>query len=197
LFELLNSGIDVNFQNEKSELRKRCRRERSEHAVDTPYSHLMDWQKISTARVIASYISYGDEPNTAELNQAILAAGKKLLLPRMIEQDNEVGLEWVAWNGDPQNLKARGRILEPIGPAHLDLNQIAVVIVPALQVDGNGYRLGQGGGFYDRALAHLEGYTWSIALVFPEEISDQRLPRESHDIPVNYYATYEKIVSLH
>ncbi len=197
MFELLNSGIDVNFQNEKSELRKRYRRERSEHAVDTPYSNLMNWQKISTARVIASYISYGDEPNTAELNQAILAAGKKLLLPRMIEQDDEVGLEWVAWNGDPQNLKARGRILEPIGPADLNLNQIAVVIVPALQVDGDGYRLGQGGGFYDRALAYLDRYTWSIALVFPEEISDQRLPRESHDIPVNYYATYEKIVSLH
>ena len=197
MFELLNSGIDVNFQNEKSELRKRCRRERSEHAVDTPFSYLIDSQEISSARVIASYISYGDEPNTSELNQAILAAGKKLLLPRVIEISGEPGLEWVAWNGDPQNLKARGRILEPIGPAHLDLNQIAVVIVPALQVDGNGYRLGQGGGFYDRALAHLEGYTWSIALVFPEEISDQRLPRESHDIPVNYYATYEKIVSLH
>ena len=195
MFELLNSGIDVNFQNEKSDLRKRYRRERSEHAVDTPYSYLIDSKEISSARVIASYISYGDEPNTVELNQAILTAGKKLLLPRMIEDRGEVGLEWVAWNGDPQNLKARGRILEPIGPADLNLNQIAVVIVPALQVDGDGYRLGQGGGFYDRALAHLAA--WSIALIFPEEISGQPLPRESHDIPVNYYATYEKIVSLH
>jgi 5-formyltetrahydrofolate cyclo-ligase len=185
----------VNFQNEKSELRKRYRRERSDHAVDTPYLHLMDWQKISTARVIASYISYGDEPNTAELNQAILDAGKKLLLPRMVEKGSEVGLEWVAWNGDPQNLKQRGRILEPIGHADSDQNHIAVVIVPALQIDGNGYRLGQGGGFYDRALAHLAA--WSIALIFPEEIADQPLPRESHDIPVNYYATYDKIVSLH
>ena len=195
MFELLNSGIDVNFQNEKSDLRKRYRRERSQHAVNTPYSNLMDWQKISTARVIASYISYGDEPNTAELNQAILDAGKKLLLPRIIEVNGEPGLEWVAWNGDPQLLKERGRILEPIGPADLDLNQISVVIVPALRVDGDGYRLGQGGGFYDRALADLNA--WSIALIFPEEISDQRLPRESHDIPVNYYATYDMIISLH
>ena len=185
----------MNFHNEKSDLRKRYRRERSEHAVDTPYLNLMNWQKISTARVIASYISYGDEPNTAELNQAILDAGKKLLLPRMVEKGGEVGLEWVAWNGDPQNLKARGRILEPTGPADLNLNQIAVVIVPALRVDGEGYRLGQGGGFYDRALAQISA--WTIALIFPEEISDQRLPRESHDIPVNYYATYDVIVSLH
>ena len=194
MFELLNSGIDVNFQNEKSDLRKRYRRERSEHAVDTPYSHLIDSKEILSARVIASYISYGDEPNTAELNQAILAAGKKLLLPRMIEEGDEVGLEWVAWTGDPQNLKDRGKILEPTGPADLDQNHIEVVIVPALRVDSDGYRLGQGGGFYDRALAHLAA--WSIALIFPEEISGQPLPREDHDIPVNAYATYDMVVRL-
>ena len=194
MFELLNSGIDVNFQNEKSDLRKRYRRERSEHAVDTPYSYLVDSQEISSARVIASYISYGDEPNTAELNQAILAAGKKLLLPRMVEVSGEPGLEWVPWNGDQQNLKERGRILEPIGAVYIDLNQIEVVIVPALRVDGNGYRLGQGGGFYDRALADLAA--WTIALIFPEEISGQPLPRESHDIPVNAYATYDMVVRL-
>jgi 5-formyltetrahydrofolate cyclo-ligase len=194
LLELLNTGIDVNFQNEKSDLRKRYRRERSEHSVNTPYSHLIDSKEISLARVIASYISYGDEPNTAELNQAIIAAGKKLLLPRMIEVNGEVGLEWVAWNGDPQNLKAQGRILEPIGPAAIDHNEIDLVIVPALRVDRDGYRLGQGGGFYDRALAQVSA--WTIALIFPEEISGQSLPRESHDIPVNAYATYDMVVRL-
>ena len=194
MFELLNSGIDVNFQNEKSDLRKRYRRERSEYAVNTPYSYLIDSQEISSARVIASYISYGDEPNTLELNQAILTAGKKLLLPRMIEVNSEPGLEWVAWNGETHNLKERGKILEPIGPAGIDHNQIEVVIVPALRVDRDGYRLGQGGGFYDRALAHLAA--WSIALIFPEEISGQPLPREDHDIPVNAYATYDMVVRL-
>jgi len=194
LLELLNTGIDVIFHNEKSDLRKRYRRERSEHAVDTPYSYLIDSQEISSARVIASYISYGDEPNTAELNQAILAAGKKLLLPRISEENGDVSLEWVSWNGDPQQLKERGRILEPIGPAEIDSNQIDVVIVPALRVDGDGYRLGQGGGFYDRALARLTA--WSIALIFPEEIAGQPLPRESHDIPVSAYATYDMVVRL-
>ncbi len=182
------------FHNEKSDLRKRYRRERSEHAVDTPYSYLIDSKEISTAHVIASYISYGDEPNTAELNQAILTAGKKLLLPRVIETSGETGMEWVSWNGDQQYLKERGRILEPIGPAEIDHNQIDVVIVPALRVDGQGYRLGQGGGFYDRALAHITA--WTIALIYPEEISGQPLPRESHDVPVHAYATYDMVVRL-
>jgi 5-formyltetrahydrofolate cyclo-ligase len=192
--ELPNTGIDVNFQNEKSDLRKRYRRERSEHAVNTPYSNLIDSQEISSARVIASYISYGDEPNTFELNKAIIAAGKKLLLPRIIEGNGQPRLEWVPWNGDSQSLKERGRILEPIGPAETDQKQIDVVIVPALRVDRDGYRLGQGGGFYDRALAQISA--WTIALIYPEEISGQSLPRESHDIPVNAYATYDMVVRL-
>lgn len=194
MLELQNMGIDVNFQNEKSDLRKRYRRERSEHAVDTPYSYLINSKEISLARVIASYISYGDEPNTAELNQAILAAGKKLLLPRISQDSGEAGMEWVPWKGDPQNLTKHGNILEPIGPADIDHNHIDVVIVPALRVDHHGYRLGQGGGFYDRALPHLAA--WTIALIFPEEISGQPLPRESHDIPVNAYATYDMVVRL-
>ena len=184
----------MNFQNEKSDLRKRYRRERSEHAVNTPFSNLIDSQEISSARVIASYISYGDEPNTFELNKAIIAAGKKLLLPRIIEGNGEPRLEWVPWNGDSQSLKERGRILEPIGPAETDQKQIDVVIVPALRVDRDGYRLGQGGGFYDRALAQISA--WTIALIYPEEISGQSLPRESHDIPVNAYATYDMVVRL-
>ena len=184
----------MNFQNEKSDLRKRYRRERSEYSVKTPYSFLIDSKEISRARVIASYISYGDEPNTSELNQAILTSGKKLLLPRIVEEQGEPGLEWVSWNGDPHNLKERGRILEPIGPADSDHKQIEVVIVPALRVDGDGYRLGQGGGFYDRALAVLDA--WTIALIFPEEISGQLLPREDHDIPVKAYATYDMVVRL-
>jgi 5-formyltetrahydrofolate cyclo-ligase len=194
LLELLNTGIDVNFQNEKSDLRKRYRRERSEHAVNTPYSHLINSKEISSARVIASYISYGDEPNTFELNNAIIAAGKKLLLPRIIEVNGQPGLEWVPWDGEPQHLAKQGRILEPIGPADTDHNQIEVVIVPALRVDRDGYRLGQGGGFYDRALAQISA--WTIALIFPEEIAGQSLPRESHDIPVKAYATYDMVVRL-
>ncbi len=194
MFELLNSGIDVNFTNEKSDLRLRYRRERSEHSIITPYSLLLETKEISSAQVIASYISYGDEPNTLELNSEIINSGKKLLLPRIIDRNGSPGLEWVQWNGDVAALNARGKILEPVGVAVTDLNQIEVAIVPALRVDRRGYRLGQGGGYYDRALLELNA--WSIALIFPEEISGEDLPTEPHDIPVNAYATYDMVVRI-
>jgi 5-formyltetrahydrofolate cyclo-ligase len=66
------------------------------------------------------------------------------------------------------------------------------VIAPALHIDSQGFRLGQGGGYYDRALSEINA--WTVALIFPEESSEELLPRESHDVAVNAYATYEKIV---
>jgi 5-formyltetrahydrofolate cyclo-ligase len=62
-----------------------------------------------------------------------------------------------------------------------------VVVVPALRIDRSGYRLGQGGGFYDRALVEMK--VWSIGLIHPDEISSEDLPREEFDVPLNAAAT--------
>jgi len=194
LFELLKSGIDVNFAEQKSHLRNQYRQKRKVHRTDVAYTHLMDSPEFKSARVIASYISYGDEPNTIDLNEAILKSGKKLLLPRINSDTDVPSLDWVPWHGDTSQLTSRGKILEPIGDADNETVSIDVVITPALQIDLQGYRLGQGGGYYDRALSRLTA--WKVALIFPEEISTELLPREEHDIPVDAYATDEKIVRI-
>jgi 5-formyltetrahydrofolate cyclo-ligase len=82
--------------------------------------------------------------------------------------------------------------MEPIGEADKRTDLIDVIITPALQIDAQGFRLGQGGGYYDRALSGLSA--WKIALIFPEEFSRESLPQEEHDISVDAYATHEKIV---
>lgn len=192
MLELLKSGIDVNLGEQKSLLRKKYREKRKILRRDLPYTHLIQSPEIRNAEVIASYISYGDEPSTDELNRAILESGKKLLLPRITSDSQEPSLDWVAWNGDPEQLAGRGKILEPVGPRESNLDLIDVVIAPALLIDSQGFRLGQGGGYYDRALSEINA--WKIALIYPEETSEELLPRESHDVAVNAYATYEKIV---
>jgi 5-formyltetrahydrofolate cyclo-ligase len=182
----------VNFAEQKSHLRNRYRQKRKVHRTDVAHTHLMDSPEFQSARVIASYISYGDEPNTIDLNEAILKSGKKLLLPRINSLFDTPSLDWVQWQGDSSQLVSRGKIMEPIGEADKRTELIDVVITPALQIDLQGYRLGQGGGYYDRALSELSA--WKIALIFPEEFSTETLPREEHDISVNAYATHEKIV---
>jgi 5-formyltetrahydrofolate cyclo-ligase len=52
--------------------------------------------------------------------------------------------------------------------------------------------MGQGGGFYDRALPSING--WKIGLVHAGELTSQILPREVHDIPLDAAATPSLIV---
>jgi 5-formyltetrahydrofolate cyclo-ligase len=65
------------------------------------------------------------------------------------------------------------------------------MLVPALAFDVKGYRLGYGGGYYDRYLPYFHGITFGIAFyedVFPE------LPHEPHDMRVSYIVTDEIMI---
>ena len=173
----------MGISEEKSSLRTRYRRERNERYIEHSFDYLATSSEFSQAKVIASYMSYGDEPDTHQLNQALIVAGKILLLPRINGED----IEWVQWSGDAENLQKTKKILEPAGPVFTELGEIEIVVVPALRIDRSGYRLGQGGGYYDRALPKLTA--WSIGLIHPDEISSEDLPREPWDHPLHAAAT--------
>ena len=181
----------MSASSEKADLRNRYRFERRERYLDHSFSHLATSSEFSKASAIASYISYGDEPSTQELNQALLNSGKDLYLPRVKGED----LEWVRWSGASDQLapsKLSKQLLEPIGIALDELSLINLIVVPALRIDRSGYRLGQGGGFYDRALPKLSA--WSIGLIHPDEISSVDLPREEFDVRLNAAATPDLIL---
>ncbi len=173
---------------DKSLLRRQYRTERRDRFMDESWLHILECKELQEAKVIASYYSYGDEPSTSDIHSEILRRGVRLLLPRLLP-DND--LEWVLWDGNENSLAAHGKIQEPHGFGFTPLNQIDVVIVPALRVDRSGNRLGQGGGSYDRALARLN--SWKIALVHHAELSSEALPAEPHDQRVDAAATPDLI----
>jgi 5-formyltetrahydrofolate cyclo-ligase len=173
---------------DKAQIRERYRRERREAFVPAVYSNILATPEVVQARIIASYVSYGYEPSTVELNRALIKLGKTLLLPRV----NKDHIDWVYWDGDDKELVEKKKILEPVGDVISTLPAIDVVIVPALRIDRDGYRLGQGGGYYDRALPMMSG--WKIALAHSGEVTSEILPREPHDIPIDAAATPDLIV---
>ena len=179
------------ISSKKNELRTRYRRERHERYLESSFAFILESPEFSKAATIASYISYGDEPSTFELNTAIIATGKVLVLPRV----SGTNIEWVIWNGDMSHLLESKRILEPIGDPLVDVSSIEVVVVPALRIDRLGYRLGQGGGFYDRALPRFQA--WKIGLIHSDEISGEDLPHEVHDIALDAAATPNLIIRFH
>ena len=173
---------------QKAILRDRARRERSQKFISSNFNVILKAPEIESATTIASYISYEYEPSTVEINEAFLRSGKVVLLPRI----NGDQLEWVRWDGDPAKLLIKKKISEPVGPAVADLTQIQAVVVPALRIDQSGFRLGQGGGYYDRALAHMKA--WKIGLVYAGELSSEVLPHETHDVPLDAAATPSIVV---
>lgn len=169
---------------EKRLLRAELRRAREDNFLADSWIHIIQSPEIQAASIIASYISYRFEPQTQDINNLLIASGKKLLLPRTLPNRD---LEWVEWDGGSSSLKKNGNILEPTGTAFKDEARIEVIIVPALVVDHLGNRMGQGGGSYDRALART--LAWKVALVGAHEITNSKLPIETHDQKVDAAAT--------
>ena len=72
---------------------------------------------------------------------------------------------------------------------------LAAVLVPGRLFDHDGYRLGRGGGHYDRLLPLLRPGTPVIGLTTQARVVE-RLPREAHDVPMTHLATEQGIIPV-
>lgn len=139
----------------------------------------------STARTITSYVSFGSEPPTLEANDALRAAGVRVLVPLVLD---DLDLDWCWYEGaDALADGARGGrgvkgLREATGEAlGVDAIESAeLVVVPALAVGRDGTRMGRGGGSYDRALSRVAPGTPVVALLYDGELLDT-VPAEPHD----------------
>ena len=147
---------------------------------------------VADATCVSVYASRPTEPGTGPLLEALAARGVRVLMPVL---GSGLQRDWAEYAGrDDLRERAPGRPPEPSGPTlgAAALAEADVVIAPALAVDTTGARLGQGGGWYDRALEHIRPGVPVVALVFPEELYDaatRPLPREPHDHLVDAVAT--------
>jgi 5-formyltetrahydrofolate cyclo-ligase len=173
-------------ENTKSNLRNLIRERRKGGKSKFDFSRLISSPEFQVAQVVASYRSYGNEPDTKELNELILGASKTLLLP-VLKPDHS--LEFRSWSGDLTSLKVNGKIEEPIGREFS--GAIDLMVIPALAIDKSGNRLGQGGGSYDRTLDKFKGF--SVALINEDELVDQ-LPTESSDRRVSAALTPTRLI---
>lgn len=79
--------------------------------------------------------------------------------------------------------KSKFNILEPCS-SPIDVGVLDLVIVPALMVDKQGFRLGYGGGYYDRFLTNIAEHCKTICAISSELLIDE-LPKDEFDIPVD------------
>ena len=105
---------------------------------------------------------------------------------------------WGLWEAG-QALVTLGRPpAQPDGEARgaESLKEADLIIIPALAASIDGTRLGQGGGWYDRALMHRSPDTPVVAAIFDDEVMEARIiPAEPHDVPVDAIVTPTRTIT--
>ena len=141
--------------------------------------HLTAAPEVRCAATVAAYVAVGPEPGTAPLLDALVSAGKRVVLPVLLPDGD---LDWAAYAGDQDLAPARFGLLEPVG-TRLGVDAVAtadVVLLPGLAASRRGDRMGRGGGSYDRALGRVPVGTFTCVLLYDDEVGVP-VPVEPHD----------------
>jgi 5-formyltetrahydrofolate cyclo-ligase len=136
--------------------------------------------------VVSGFVPYKSEIDTVPLLSALERAGWQTCLPVVIAAG--APLRFRAWA--PGEALVPGAWDIPVPPDTAPECLPDVLLVPMLAFDRSGYRLGYGGGFYDRTLEKLRRLTKAVAIgvAYSAQMVDQ-VPRGAHDAPLDYVMT--------
>jgi 5-formyltetrahydrofolate cyclo-ligase len=156
------------------------------HAADDIARHGIAFAGKSAPAVVSGFLGIGEEIDPTPLIRRLLDEGYSLCLPVM--EGKGKPLLFRPWQpGDPLAETTWG-IREPLPEA--GAVEPDIILGPLLAFDAEGYRLGYGGGFYDRTLARLRALkpTVSIGIAFDEQRVDA-VPHVDYDERLDWVLT--------
>ena len=136
--------------------------------------------------IISAFHSFGTEISTFELFDKLVAEGWTTALPVVVAKNTPlVFRQWA-----PGDKLVPGRWDIKVPPEMAPEVQPDVLLVPMLAFDRRGYRLGYGGGFYDRTLEKLRALkkVTAIGIAYAGQEIDT-VPRDSHDQLLDWIMT--------
>ena len=154
---------------------------------------LQDTPEFRRAETIMLFLSMEQEVETSTLVLQAWKEGKTVALPRVRWAEREIEPVAIKSLDTSPNPSMQG-LRDPVGGTPISLARIDLVAVPGLAFDRRGYRLGRGKGFYDRFLSKKDFHGLRIALCFQEQVLEDLLPVEPHDMPMNMIVTDQKIL---
>ena len=177
---------------EKKALRKQVRAELAKltaedwkNSDEALFARFLALPQVQKAKTIFGFWGIeGKEPNTKLLIKELIAQGKTICLPRMLPGHL---MELPQYIPERPMIDAGFGIWEPDQDAPLiDKAQVDLVLVPAVTYDKQGYRLGFGGGYYDRWLENYKGDTVGLCR---RVVLQDKVPTEAHDSKVDVLVT--------
>ncbi len=153
--------------------------------------HIMDTAQWQSATSVGLYMPIIGEVDTELLCKNAFESGKTVYFPRC-QQEQSGQMDFIACAGFDDLEKGAYGIYAPrqdLCPKYNSLPDIDVLITPGVCFDTSGYRIGFGGGYYDRFLQKMQHKNiFYLGLAFSWQIIDN-LPHESWDIPLQALAT--------
>ena len=143
--------------------------------------------ECTSARRVLLYCAFGGEPDIAALSA--LLTGAEVCYPAVGGAPGEL----LVVPDTGRFVANRWGIPEPVGGKPLPSDAVIdVAVIPGIAFDRAGYRLGYGGGYYDRLLAGGR-VRWSVGVCYDELLADA-LPRGPHDVPVRCVITEHRTI---
>lgn len=143
------------------------------------------------ADVVMTYMSFGSEADTLALARRVLADGKRLCVP-VCEAETHTITPAAVTDLDGELRPGHYGILEPVHVEPVNIAEISLVVVPGLAFDREGYRVGYGGGYYDRFLPRLPHGAVTAGFTYDACVTDC-VPRDAYDMPVDMVITQSGI----
>ncbi len=143
------------------------------------------------AKTIFIFVSYGSEIGTVELINKALNDGKIVAVPYMTGKPHE--MVFIEIKSIEELKPNKIGILEPEYKAEniIKSDKNTVIIVPGLAFDKDFYRIGYGGGYYDKYIDENE-YMLTVGACFEEQITDV-VPRDEMDRTIDIIVTDKRI----
>lgn len=148
------------------------------------------------ARGIACYVNKDSEVNTRHLIRNALDREKRVLVPVIKKGEIELFFSELKDLGSdlaPGNFGILEPKPEAVRPVSLD--EVDIIFVPGIVWDRDGYRLGWGRGYFDRAIKRLPSHVRSAGLAFNMQLIN-KVPRDQFDVPVNLVVTESRVIRV-
>lgn len=138
------------------------------------------------AKTIGVYLSLGTEWDTRNIVEEAFKAGINVVIPKTVPDVRR--MDFYQITDQSQAEQGHFGLYEPIveETTYVDKDKIDLLIVPGLIFSKDGYRIGFGGGYYDRFLADFNHKT--VSLISSKQLKES-VPIREYDIPVDHIIT--------
>ena len=181
---------------QKRLMRRRCSTERQRIALGNVGELRTTFLSVPLPTkdlVVSGYHPIGSEIDPRPLLAKLRGEGHNVVLPVVISKNAPLLFrEWV--EGDPM-VRGPFGVTEPL-PGAPEVTP-DVLLVPLLAFDRRGFRLGYGGGFYDRTLTNLrkQGVPMAVGVGFAAQEVDV-VPVAEYDQPLNWIVTEREAIEI-